>query len=49
MKKSTFEIAVDPNTNLCYIYQATDEADKNHSDKDTDIANQGHAYEFPGN
>ena len=49
MTKSTFEVALDPECNLHYIYQATDEADKNHSDKDTDIANQGCIYEVPGN
>ena len=48
MTKSTFEVAVDTQNKKKYIYQAIDEADKNHSDKDTDIANQGRIYEVPG-
>ena len=48
MQKTTFEIALDPENNLKYIYQAVDEADKNHSHNDTSIANQGRIYELPG-
>ena len=48
MKKTTFEVAIDPENNMKYIYQAIDEGDKNHSHEDTGIANQGRIYEVPG-
>ena len=48
MKKSTFEVAIDPENNKKYIYQAVDEAHKNHTHDDTSIANQGRIYEIPG-
>ena len=48
MTKNTFKIGHDGTTNLHYIYQNEDEADKNHSASDTSIANQGRIYEIPG-
>ena len=47
MKKNTFEIGNDTN-GLRYIYQCTDENDKNHNEQDTDMSNQAHIYEVPG-
>ena len=48
MKQFTFAIKTDPEVNRKYIYQAVDEYDKNHSETDTDIANEGRIYEIPG-
>ena len=48
MTKSTFAIAIDPKNGKKFIYQAQDEADKNHGPNDTSIANQGRIYERPG-
>ena len=48
MTKSTFAIATDPTNGKEYIYQNEDEADKNHSVGDTDIANQGRIYSKEG-
>ena len=42
MKKNTFEIGLDLQSNWSDIYQATDETDKYHSDKNANVANQGH-------
>ena len=47
MKKSTFAIDSDPDGRR-FIYQKTDEADKNHRACDTAMANQGRIYERPG-
>ena len=47
MQKSTFAIGVDADGRR-YIYQKTDEADKNHGANDTSIANQGRIYERLG-
>lgn len=48
MSKETFKIAVDPEDNRRYIYQAIDEADKNHSSECTGNSNDGRIYEVPG-
>ena len=48
MKKSTFVIATDPEDNRRYIYQAVDEINKNHSEYDTSLANDGRIYAIPG-
>ena len=47
MTKSTFQIAQDPNGRH-FIYQAVDESNKNHTEKDTDASFQGRIYELPG-
>lgn len=49
MKKSTFSIAVDADDGRKYIYQAIDEAHKNHSQNDTSESNQGRIYEVLDN
>lgn len=49
MKTNTFQIAVDPEDNRRYIYQAIDEADKNHSAESTMKSNDGRIYKTPGN
>lgn len=49
MTRDTFSIATDPYDGREYIYQAVDEADKNHSHKDTTKSNDGRIYEVPGN
>ena len=48
MKKTTFAIDVDPSDGRKFIYQKTDEADKNHGPNDTEIANQGRIYQRLG-
>ena len=48
MQKGTFAVATDPEVNKRYIYQAIDEADKNHKRHGTKIANQGKVYEITG-
>ena len=35
MNISTFALAIDPDNNKEYIYQCIDEADRNHTEKDT--------------
>ena len=47
MTKETFSITTD-SSGLKYIFQQKDEVDKNHSEKDTEMSNQGHIYEIPG-
>lgn len=47
MTKNTFAIATDPHDGREYIYQAVDEADKNHSHKDTSKSNDGRIYAVP--
>lgn len=47
MTKSTFEIAVDEEGTR-YLFQAIDEADKNHNEMDNDLSNQGRMYEVKG-
>ena len=49
MTKSTFAIAVDPEDNRRYIYQAIDESDKNHQQNEMALSNQGCIYEVTGN
>ena len=48
MRKSTFAIGTDPANGREFIYQQEEEADKNHSESDTSIANQGCIYEIKG-
>lgn len=48
MKKMTFSIEIDPEDGRKYLFQAIDEADKNHRHDDTSYANQGRIYEVPG-
>lgn len=48
MKKNTFAIATDPDDGRSYIYQAIDEADKNHNHNDTHKSNDGRIYAVPG-
>ena len=47
MKKNTFAITKDAN-DVRYIYQQTDEADKNHNEKDLELSNQARIYEVKG-
>lgn len=47
MTVETFKVATDPEDNRQYIYQAIDEADKNHGPKDTSNSNDGRIYEVP--
>ena len=47
MTKDTFAIEKDP-TGLRYIYQKTDETDKNHDENDTEMSNQARIYEVVG-
>lgn len=49
MTKQTFAIAVDPEDNRRYIYQAIDESDKNHKENEISLSNQGRIYEITGN
>lgn len=48
MTTDTFRAKKDPDDGRMYIYQAVDEADKNHSHKDTSNSNDGRIYEVPG-
>ena len=48
MTKDTFAIKVDPSDNRKFIFQAVDEADKNHTYNDTTKSNDGRIYEDPG-
>ena len=48
MKRDTFAVGFDENSQRRYIYQAMDEADKNHDETDLTIANQGRIYEKKG-
>ena len=45
MSINMFAIDVDPETNLSFIYQKVDEADKNHNQNDMYKANQVRIYE----
>ena len=47
MMKNTFAIGVDPDDHH-FVYQKVREADKNHTEKDTDEANQARIYAIPG-
>ena len=47
MTKDTYSIATTPE-GIRYIYQEKDEADKNHTENDTDISNQARIYEVQG-
>ena len=48
MTQETFKIATDPTDGRKYIFQAIDEADKNHTFADTTNSNDGRIYEIPG-
>lgn len=48
MQKDTFAITTDPDDGREYIFQAIDEADKNHSHLDTGASNDGRIYAVPG-
>lgn len=48
MTKDTFAFATDPEDNREYIFQAINEADKNHSHLDMSNSNDGRIYEVPG-
>lgn len=48
MTKDTFRAAVDPEDGRTYVFQAVDEADKNHSHLDTSNSNDGQIYAVPG-
>lgn len=48
MTKDTFKLTKDAEDGRMYIFQAVDEADKNHSHKDTTNSNDGRIYEVPG-
>lgn len=47
MTVDTFKVATDAEDNRQYIYQAIDEADKNHGAQDTSKSNDGRIYEVP--
>ena len=49
MKKNTYAITTDPEDGQRYIYQAIDEADKNHQYSETGASNEGRIYEIKGN
>ncbi len=48
MKKNMFTVAFDQEQQLLYVEQNVDEMDKNHSENDPNIANEGRMYEMPG-
>ena len=48
MTKNTFGVKVDPENGRKFIYQAIDEADKNHTYHDTSKTNDRRIYETPG-
>ena len=48
MKKTTFMVGFDEACGRKYVFQAQDELDKNHQEKENEIANQGRIYELPG-
>ena len=48
MAINMFAKATDPESNLHYIYQQVDKADKNHTGNDTNKANQGQIYAVSG-
>ena len=45
MQVNTFGLAIDSESNLTYIFQRIDKADKNHGSNNTTIANQGRNYQ----
>ena len=48
MTRSTFRVFTESDGSE-YVYQAIDEADKNHSPDDTTTSNEGRMYENQGN